>query len=86
MSKSALIMDKPKNCHECIISRESYGIVCCYEYKYKRLLNVDEYKDKVYHGCQLIELPERYNPISMDFERGYNACIDDIYEYAEVEE
>lgn len=75
MSKAMLIMDKPESCKKCKLSRclPTKGVgICC--------VNRERFDDitKMQDWCPLREVPEKYEDVSMDFERGYNACIDEI--------
>ena len=75
MSKAILIMDMPSSCDECDL-KESY----CY---------VDDNDTCRAGGCLLRECPQKKEPSQpplspllktqyTEYERGYNACIDEI--------
>ena len=76
MSKSILLIDTPECCDKCRF--------CCFgNYGAKRCSVKDqsiflEDKKKKPDWCPLWGLPEKYYPVSMNFESGYNACIDEI--------
>lgn len=81
MSKAVLIMDMPKSCQSCKLSRKTpcndWDRVCCPAGVYmdfKPTMIVDRQD-----WCPLRELPE-CNPKSPDYTRGWNACLDAITE------
>lgn len=70
MSKSILLMNTPNTCGECQL--------LYYCYKYADHINMDTKPD----WCPLEKLPDRqliwYEDEASDFERGFNACLDEI--------
>ncbi len=67
MSKSIFVIDTPNCCGECPLS----GTGACRKWDRKDVGTFPK-------DCPLKEVPEKYETVSMDFERGYNACIDEI--------
>lgn len=77
MSKSILVIDTPESCIKCplikpISTFTSQGYSCSRNDK-----KINHILDKP-DWCPLLDLPEKYEPVSMNFERGFNACIDEI--------
>lgn len=82
MSKSILVIDTPKACIDCPCHFAGMsGQVWCGK-ENKELLS-DDIETLKPDWCPLRDLLEKYEPISMDFERGHNACIDEILKVAE---
>lgn len=87
MSKSILVIDIPQKCEECQLCKnymkvshawgnpDTYEVYCA-GIANKILMEVP--KDKKPDWCPLVDIPEKYKAVSMNFERGYNACIDEI--------
>lgn len=77
MSKSILVIDTPECCDYCPVGRifGMEGQVECMEGKDIRVNNNGR---TIPDWCPLRDLPEKYYPVSMNFESGYNACIDEI--------
>ena len=78
MNKSILVIDTPNSCEDCELCDGLYDYICL------RLGEVDE---SVENGtkdlrCPLKPMPEKYTDMlsydSDTFERGWNACIDEI--------
>ena len=42
------------------------------------MISEEEYLNKKLDWCPLIEIPQKYETVSMNFERGYNACIEEL--------
>lgn len=81
MSKSILVIDTPERCSMCEFLKstdEEY----CYCGRLGFDYQVNEYMRSMPKGkpdwCPLRDLPEKYYPVSMNFESGFNACIDEI--------
>ncbi len=72
--KAILIMDMSSNCIGCRFN----DIGFCEALHDGGEYILDENLDNKPEWCPLIEMPEKYENVSMEFERGYNACIDDI--------
>lgn len=97
MSKVIAIMDKPKDCQECVfgvckyslplsINRKSY--YCQLKDSKGRVAEDFDYDAEVHlSNCPLKELPEKKESKDNNFLEimniGYNACIDDILEGSE---
>ena len=68
MSKSILVIDTPKNCEDCPFYENEYGYYCA----------------GIVKNCPLKPIPEKRKYLDYDiyagsgFDRGYNACIDEI--------
>lgn len=76
MSKVILIMDKPENCLKCeFCDRRLDGTLRCTRNKVAS--NV-VFGLAIPDWCPLKDVPDKYWPVSMNFERGWNACIDEI--------
>ena len=77
MSKAMLIMDMPESCAECkLYVKGKYRTDKC-------RITMLEMNNKFGKPswCPLRELPERWEPTSLDddaYYMGYNACIDEI--------
>lgn len=71
MSKSILVIDTPENCCGCDLESGHY---CGKE---KRYIDEEEF-ETIPDWCPLRDLPEKYYPVSMNFESGFNTCIDEI--------
>lgn len=90
MSKAILVMDMPKQCIDCKLSGYTVtGIPCCKVYG--RVL--DTFMSKP-NWCPLREVPQKKekenfgvsplcNEFFTEFNRGYNACIDEILKGSE---
>lgn len=72
--KAILIMDMPSNCIGCRFNDMGF---CEASHDGGEWIP-DEVIDNKPKWCPLKEIPEKYEIESMGFERGYNACIDDI--------
>lgn len=80
MSKSILVIDTPKCCCQCRFSGAD-GDYCCLKENMvsdSNVISEEEYLNKKPDWCPLRDLPDKYEPASMNFERGFNACIDEI--------
>ena len=85
MSKSILVIDTPETCFDCRFCRELHeGMEACCEISDEpddielcRMIEADYCQEKP-AWCPLRDLPEKYYPVSMNFESGFNACIDEI--------
>lgn len=85
MSKSILVIDTPETCLDCRFCRELHeGIEACCEIcdepndkELCRMIKVDYCQEKP-DWCPIQDLPDKYETVSLNFERGYNACIDEI--------
>lgn len=76
MSKSILVIDTPECCAECPMIR--HEIDCITEdYCIKNGREIIRLGKKP-NWCPLKEIPEKYYPVSMNFECGWNSCIDEI--------
>lgn len=78
MSKAMIVIDMPESCRECPLCREehmTYRDYCC-------LANMRIWTIEKPDWCPLRELPEEeliwYEDEGSDYERGYNACLDEI--------
>lgn len=72
MSKAILVMDDiPVICAECNFAEIKGNNLYCIA-RLKMCYNSKP------SWCPLKELPRKYEAVSMDFERGYNACIDEV--------
>lgn len=83
MSKAILVMDMPKSCGDCCFSAQRYNFCTLLR---KSEINYSHRTD----WCPLKEVPEKkevLNPSKRcetwemnctEYERGYNACIDEI--------
>ncbi len=83
MSKSILIIGTQDNCNKCplfTISQETLDVFCVgFIGKRKKIKGVyDPRGVQKPDWCPLKEVPEKYYPVGMNFERGWNACIDEI--------
>lgn len=77
MSKSILVMDTPEACIDCPCHfAEDTGRVWCG--KDKKEVLADDIETFKPDWCPAKDLPEKYELVSMDFERGYNTCLDEI--------
>lgn len=87
MNKAILVIDIPECCGECplcIADEYNTSRECCM--KYKGYVNA---KSKP-TWCPLKPLPTKYDldiafDYNVDYERGYNACVDEILEKQENE-
>lgn len=80
VSKSVLVIDTPKKCSMCEFMKKTDERYCfCGILGFD--FQVNEYPSAP-NGkldcCPLKEMPQKYANISMDYERGYNACIEEI--------
>lgn len=77
MSKAILVIDMPQYCAECTFCYEKY-----HEGSWCDLLNEAVPHWERLELCPLKEIPEYqlewYDDGSSDWERGYNACLDEI--------
>lgn len=89
MNKYVLVIDNPQKCEECqlcknyIKAHHAWGNSDTYEVHCAGIANrtlMEVPKDKKPDWCPLREIPQKYETVSMDFERGYNACIDELLE------
>lgn len=77
MSKSILVIDTPRDCFGCpCYSSIENGIYFCN--KENRIISKQDIAKFKPDWCPLRDLPEKYEPVSMNFERGFNACIYEI--------
>lgn len=76
MSKSILVIDTPNSCTECPLKSQLYDIQYICSGNHRRM-TIPASKNKPY-WCPLQEISQKYETISMSFERGYNACIEEI--------
>lgn len=67
MSKVFFVMDKPKCCGECEMSATSV----CRKWSIKDAKSFPK-------DCPLIDIPQKYETVSVEFEKGYNTCIDEL--------
>lgn len=78
MSKSILVIDTPAKCNVCRFSDRDVDCIpeeYCKAHKDEReIINGREKPD----WCPLKEVPQKYEPVSMNFERGFNSCVDEI--------
>lgn len=88
MSKAVLVMDMPISCSKCDLRGQNYGLenVCFgkvehskkYGDYYKDIQNIEKRPD----WCPLRKLMEkkeiRLDHALHEYERGYNACIDEL--------
>ena len=84
MNKSILVIDTPDCCRECPLCSEDHMT-----YRdYCRITDKHIWTTEKPDWCPLKPLPEKYDmdntPYNLDYnedyERGYNACIDEILE------
>ena len=80
MSKAILVIDMPESCDDCDFCYYSDGTVLSCRLKLKATYGHREKPD----WCPLKPAPEKYNmdaphdkDYDMEYEYGYNACIDD---------
>lgn len=81
MSKAILVLDMPENCYECDFLDDDGDYPMC-----RITTEVCGYRFKTYENkmnkCPLKELPEYqfewYDDEKSDWERGYNACLNEI--------
>lgn len=96
MSKAILVMDMPKSCDECRLARlvGRSEVMCAIDRMAKRKYE-DACKDRP-DWCPLRELPQKKEATQLSispllpkqytaFEKGYNACIDEILRGSEAE-
>ena len=76
MSKSILVKDTPESCNKC--DSCIIGSVVFWGINGKKIEQEIMNESKRSEKCPLHDMPEKYEIVSMNFERGYNACIDDI--------
>lgn len=70
MSKSILVIDTPEDCSKCDLKNGYFcGKTKCW---------IDEDCFPKPDWCPLKDVPDKYYPVGMNFERGWNACIDEI--------
>lgn len=80
MNKSVLVIDTPEACCQCKFSG-SDGDYCCVKENLiadGNMILEEEYLNKKPNWCPLIEIPQKYETVSMGYERGYNACIEEM--------
>ena len=80
MNKSVLVIDTPEACCQCKFSG-SDGDYCCVKENLiadRNMISEEEYLNKKPDWCPLIEIPQKYETVSMGYERGYNACIEEM--------
>ena len=76
MSKSILVIDTPENCYNCGIR---HGYSCGGIHSIFGIgKNINDFRLHKPDWCPLKAVQDKYEPVSMNFERGYNACIDEI--------
>lgn len=89
MSKVILIIDKPNACVDCPFHFEAEKIstgvfqykllfACRYAPSDVEDFYLENIMDEKPDWCPLRDVPDKYSPVSMNFERGWNACIDEI--------
>lgn len=82
MSKTILVIDTPQTCSDCLLLYEAEFDGTPYEYRcnllYEKNLSIDEVDIKKPDWCPLKDVPDKYEPVTMNFERGWNSCIDEI--------
>ena len=93
MSKVIAIIEKPKDCYECVFGICKYstplttrrkGYYCQLKEPKGRVVEDFDYDESVHlSNCPLKEVPERKEMDSLSFcdcieSTGYNACIDEI--------
>ena len=95
MSKVIAIIDRPKDCHNCMFGVYKYanltehrkGYYCRLKKPQDRVVEDFDYDEEVHlSNCPLKELPQKpdYPPINeSSYVAGYNACIDEILGGAE---
>lgn len=76
MSKSILMIDTPKCCSKCPLFSNIYTDMTCKGNG--RTIDYPFPADKIQDWCPLKDVPNKYDTISMNFERGYNAFIEEI--------
>lgn len=76
MSKSILVIDTPESCIECPLKSQLYDIQYICSGNHRRM-TIPASRNKP-DWCPLQEIPQKYETVSMGFERGYNACIEEI--------
>ena len=83
MDKVYIVLDDPGCCANCTF--EECMSVNLKFYKCTRTgasISKDYRQTSKLDDCPLKALPEKYETVSKDFERGYNTCIDEILETA----
>lgn len=96
MSKVIAIIDKPKDCQECVFGICKYstrlttrrkGYYCRLKKPKDRVVEEFDYDAEVHlSNCPLKEVPQKpdYPPINeSSYVAGYNACIDEILKGSE---
>lgn len=99
MSKVIAIIEKPKDCHNCIfgifeyacpVSTHRKAYSCRLKEPQDRVIEDFDYDEEVHlSNCPLKEVPQKpdYPPINeSSYVAGYNACIDKILEGSEQNE
>ena len=83
MSKAILVIDMPESCDRCPLFHGFYTDMTCGANNYG--INYPYPKDFRQDWCPLKPVPEKYNmdaphdtDYDMEYEYGYNACIDEI--------
>lgn len=102
MSKVIAIMDRPKNCEECVfgvckyslpLTTRSKGYYCNLQKPENRTVEDFAYEAEVHlQNCPLREVPKKTDfrkaktETVMNWIEGYNACIDNIMKGSEENE
>ena len=76
MSKSILVVDKQKCCSKCPLFFNVYTDMICKDNG--RTIDYPFPDYKVQDWCPLKDVPKKYETVSIGFERGYNACIEEM--------
>lgn len=76
MSKSILVINTPESCSKCPLFFGAYTDMVCKANN--RTINYPYPDNKIQEWCPLHDMPKKYETVSMSFERGYNACIEEI--------
>lgn len=76
MSKSILVRDTPESCNKCDSCIIGSVVFCGINGKKieQEIMNESKRSEK----CPFNDMPKKYETVSMNFERGYNACIEEL--------
>lgn len=76
MRKSILVIDRPISCGNCLLGSRLFNSnhVGCRAVKGLRT----SHTEMIPNWCPLIDVSEKYETVSMGFEREYNICIEEI--------
>ena len=81
MSKAILVIDMPESCAKCPFFEDHYNDMCC-SASQNRTINYPYPKDFRQEWCPLRVPPAEeliwFEDAGSDYERGFNACLDEI--------